>query len=309
MSNKKTLKMTKKTRGKSRKGGFFELFKDKDNDYNGQCNPNNLNNLTSTYDIKKKIDTCCPKSWYGRKNNSPYCKELNQKYDTATTDYFIRMNKSNANGVITDENDLRPSDVAYLTSSLQQNNTVGPSQINCKDETLAKSLTSENKIQDYIKTCECNKSRWNPFSNKRKNCGIVNKKLKELQEKENFDNRATGIVNKPFNQSVSETDSESDDEDDELPPVNMVKRDPYRPYSIDDDDPDLDDYRTHQVLTGNKPAYGYGGKKRRTKKHFRKRSIGKRSIGKRSIGKRSIGKQNIGKRSIRNQKRRKSRKH
>ena len=303
MSNKKTLKRNKKTRGKSRKGGFLGLFKDKDNDYNGKCNQDNLNNLTSTIDIKKNIDTCCPKTWYGRKNNSPYCKAVNQKYDTATTDYFIKMNNSNANEVSIDENDpndLRPSDVAYLTSSLQQNNTVGPSQINCKDETLAKSLTSENKIQDYIKTCECNKSRWNPFSNKRKNCGIVNKKLKELQEKENFDNRATGIVNKPFNQSVSETDSESDDEtDDELLPVNMVERDPYAPYSSDDDDPDLDDYRTHQVLTGNKPAYGYGGKKRRTKKHFRKRSIGKRSIGKRSIGKRSI----------RNQKRRKSRKH
>ena len=84
MSNKKTLKMTKKTRGKSRKGGFFGLFKDKHNEQNPQCNPNNLVNLTSTFDIKKKIDTCCPKSWYGRKNNSPYCKELNQKYDTET---------------------------------------------------------------------------------------------------------------------------------------------------------------------------------------------------------------------------------
>ena len=59
MSNKKTLKRNKRNskRGKSRKGGFFGLFKDKHNEQNPQCNPNNLVNLTSTFDIKKKIDT------------------------------------------------------------------------------------------------------------------------------------------------------------------------------------------------------------------------------------------------------------
>ena len=192
MSNKKTLKMTKKTRGKSRKGGFFELFKDKDNDYNGQCNPNNLNNLTSTYDIKKKIDTCCPKSWYGRKNNSPYCKQLNLNYDAARTQMYLKAQQSNANGVYIDNDDpngLRDSDVGHLEAALYQHNTVGDDQINCKDKNFAQSLTNQEKIQDYIKTCECNKSRWNPFSNKRKNCGIVNKKFKE-----DFGNKKTAIL-------------------------------------------------------------------------------------------------------------------
>ncbi len=275
--------MTKRNskRGKSRKGGFLGLFKDKHNEQNPQCNPSNLDNLTSTFDIKNKIDTCCPKSWYGRKNNSPYCKELDQKYDTVTTNYLNRMNASNANGVITDDNDsnnFRQSDLAYLTTSLQQNNTIGPSQINCKDYNLANLLTNKQKMEEYIKTCECDKSRLNPFSKKRKNCGIVNKKFKELQETENFQNRPTVNLNKskinPYtyvNQGYSETDDETDDEY----PVNMVTR-AYPQYSSNEDDDEKIsgiDYRSHQVLTGNKPAYGYG--------YGGKRSIGKRNIKKR----------------------------
>ena len=221
MSNKKTLKRTKKNskRSKSRKGGFLNNFFKTEEPNHPDCNPNNLVNLTSRNAIKGKIDTCCPKNWYGRKNNSNYCRQLDKNYDAATTSYFNKMTNSNATGVIADENDnnvLRPSDISHLTSSLQQNNTVGPSQINCKDNNLANSLTSKNKIEDYINDCECNKSRWNPFSKKRKNCGIVNKKLKELQEKEVFEDRPTDVVRPyknvymPLNPGVSETDSESD---------------------------------------------------------------------------------------------------
>ena len=188
MSNKKTLKRNKNSKkGKSRKGGFFGLFKDKHNEENPECNQDNLNNLTSTFDIKKNIDTCCPKTWYGRKNNSPYCKAVNQKYDVLTTSYLNRMNEGNATGVINDDNDsnnFRPSDLEHLKSALYQHQVVGPDQINCKNEKLAQSLTSKGKMEGYIETCECNKKRWNPLSDKKANCAIVKKKLKEITDKE-----------------------------------------------------------------------------------------------------------------------------
>jgi hypothetical protein len=311
MSNKKTLKMTKRNskRGKSRKGGFFGFFKDKHNEQNPQCNPNNLVKLTSTIDIKNKIDTCCPKSWYGRKNNSPYCKELDQKYDAATTTLFNKMNESNANGVISDDNGLRPSEIAHLEGALQQNNTIGPSQINCKDYNLANTLTNKQKMEEYIKTCDCSKSRWNPFSKKRKNCGIVNKKLKELQEPENFDNRPTEVFNKkPLNQGYIETDSESDygktdsetDSDSDIDSNRNSNSDKFLPsqnidptkyndaeYDVGDEElkSDLVDdqnYKYNYYDTLRPGRYNtdtvIGGKRRRTKKHFIKRSIGKRSI-------------------------------
>lgn len=316
MSNKKTLKMTKRNskRGKSRKGGFLNNFFKTEEPKNPDCNPNNLVNLTSTFDIKNKIKTCCPKSWYGRKNNSPYCKELDQKYDAATTSYFNKMTNSNATGVITDENDnngLRQSDVAYLTGALQQNNTIGPGQINCKDYNLANSLTNKQKMEEYIKTCECNKSRWNPFSKKRKNCSIVNKKFKELQEKEVFEDRSTEVVRPyknnymPLNQGVSEsdygkTDSETDSDSDIDSNRNSDKFLPSQnidPTKYNDAEYDVGDEELKSDLVDDQNyKYNYydtlrpgryntdtviGGKKRRTKKHFIKRSIGKRSIKKR----------------------------
>ncbi len=136
-------------------------------------------------------------------------------------------------------------------------------------------MDSEYLQSLYQKDC---KKHFGFIKNMSSKCRKINKEI----QKKIFEERSKPQINKytPINQVVSETDSETDDEDDELQPVNLVKRDPYAPYSSDEDDDEKIsgiDYRTQQVLTGNKPAYGYGGKKRRTKKHFIKRSIGKRS--------------------------------
>ena len=279
MSNKKTLKMTKKTRGKSRKGGFFELFKDKDNDYNGQCNPNNLNNLTSTYDIKKKIDTCCPKSWYGRKNNSPYCKQLNLNYDAARTQMYLKAQQSNANGVYIDNDDpngLRDSDVGHLEAALSQHNTVGEDQINCKDKNFALSLTNQEKMEKYVETCECNKTRYNPFSEKKANCAIIKPKLETAKQQKEEDDRNTLVTN-PLQQNNGYNPIPNQEEDqrpsvnypdDDIPPPPPVNTPPEGDWKENNDyEPDPDDKDT------------VGGKRRKTKKHFKKRSIKKRKGG------------------------------
>ena len=137
-------------------------------------------------------------------------------------------------------------------------------------------MDSEYLQSLYQKDC---KKHFGFIKNMSSKCRKINKEI----QKKIFEERSKPQINKytPINQGVSETDSETDDEDDELPPVNLVKRDPYAAYNSDEDDDEKIsgiDYRTQQVLTGNKPAYGYGGKKRRTKKHFRKRSIGKRCV-------------------------------
>ena len=287
MPNKKTLKRNKRKnskRGKSIKGGFLGLFKDKDNDYYGVCNQNNLTKLNSTIDINQNIDTCCPKTWYGRKNNSPYCKAVYQKYDAGTTRYFNRMNASSANGVYTDENDpdgLRPSDVAHLESALSQHNTIGDDQINCKDKRFANSLTSKEKIAGYIETCECNKTRWNPFSKKRQNCSIVKKKLEELTKQKN-------------NETDSETDSETDDEDENqkfVPQYDSTTFDDAKygsdfESSIDYPRKDLlndhnykKNYYASVLPVNSNPNSVVGGKKRRTNK--RRKTNKKRKTNKR----------------------------
>lgn len=135
----------------------------------------------------------------------------------------------------------------------------------------------------YQKDC---KKHFGFIKNMSSKCRKINKEI----QKKKIEERPTVNLNKskinPYtyvnqDETDSETDDEDDDEDDKYP-VNLVTR-PYPQYSSnkDDDESFSDmDYRTHEVLTGNKPppAYGYGGKRRRTKKHFIKRSIGKRSI-------------------------------
>ena len=272
MSNKKTLKRNKKTRGKSRKGGFLGLFKDKHNEKNPECNPNNLVNLTSTFDIKKNIATCCPKSWYGRKNNSPYCKQLNLNYDAARTQMYLKAQQSNANGVYIDNDDpngLRDSDVGHLEAALSQHNTVGEDQINCKDKNFALSLTNQEKMEKYIQTCECNKTA---------NCAIVKPKLERAKQQNEEQERPTEVFN-PIQQNNGYNPIPNQEEDqrpsvnypdDDIPPPPPVNTPPEGDWKENNDyEPDPDDKDT------------VGGKRRKTKKHFNKRSIRKRSIKKR----------------------------
>ena len=45
-------------------------------------------------------------------------------------------------------------------------------------------ITNPEEIQQYIESCECNKTRWNPFSEKKANCAIIKPKLAKLKEQE-----------------------------------------------------------------------------------------------------------------------------
>ena len=42
----------------------------------GECDPNDLPNITDKNKLQEKYVKCCPKNIFGQKNKSPYCKQI-----------------------------------------------------------------------------------------------------------------------------------------------------------------------------------------------------------------------------------------
>jgi hypothetical protein len=256
MPNKKTVKRnkrnSKRSRSRSRKGGFFGLFDDKHNEADAACNPNDLVNLTDSNSMHANYQTCCPKSWYGRKNNSPYCKQLDLNYKAA---FQSRQNDINLNKQATTSTFMRDSD----------NGVTVDVTIDCKNPNL---YNTEEEMEKYIETCECNKTRWNPFSEKKANCAIIKPKLEKLKNQE----RPTEVFN-PIQQNnqympVGQNDNENEAEAQERP-TEVTNPYPKNEYVQPHEQPEDQNQRPSLYSPE-------GGKRRKTKKHFIKRSIKKR---------------------------------
>ena len=257
MPNKKTVRRNKRNSKRSRKGGFFGLFEDKhneDKDQNGLavCDSNNLVNLTDSNDMRVSYQKCCPKSWYGRKNNSPYCRQLDLNYkaasqenkmETDSTKQMLKTNRFNVN----------------------DDNTI--SVIDCKTPTL---YNSKEEIQQYIENCKCDNLSWYNINGK-KNCGIVKTTLEKLNENQIAEERPTEVTNPLQNNGympVNQNDIQNEEQERDTEVTNPLQQN--NGYvQPPDQRPSFDD----------PPAFG--GKRRKTKKHFKKRSIRKRSIKKR----------------------------
>jgi hypothetical protein len=267
MPNKKTVKRNKRNSKRSRniKGGFFGLFKDKHNTGNTACNPNNLANLTDSNSMRTNYQTCCPKNWYGSKNNSPYCKQLDLNYkaasqknqmEIASTKQMINTKRFNVN----------------------DNNSI--SVIDCKNPSL---YNTEEEIQQYITSCECNKTRYNPFSEKKANCAIIKPKLERLKQEKEEQERDTLVTN-PLQQNNGYNPIPNQEEDqrpsvnypdDDIPPPPPVNAEGVPPVNSHPEGEwkVMGDYN---LDTGTQEIDTVGGKRRKTKKHFKKRSIKKR---------------------------------
>ena len=138
------------------------MFKD---NHNSECNPNDLDNLTTSNELHSEYQKCCPKNWYGRKNNSQYCKDIDLKYkDTFNT----RRKDANLSKQL-------------MTQTFTTDDNGAVDMIDCEDPEL---YNDEESIAKYNAACNCDKTRWNPFSKKRKNCGIVKKKLEYIKNSE-----------------------------------------------------------------------------------------------------------------------------
>ena len=197
MPNKKTVK---RSRGRSRKGGFFGLFDDKHNTGNAACDPNNLVNLKDSNSMHANYQTCCPKTWYGRKNNSPYCKQLDLNYKSA---FQGRQNEANFN---------KQAINSTFTSDSDNGITVDVA-IDCKSPNLYK---SKEEIQKYIESCKCDNLSWYDYSGKT-NCGIVKTTLGKLNENQEAEERPTEVFN-PIKQNNEYNPIPNQEEDYDIPP-------------------------------------------------------------------------------------------
>ena len=81
MKSRKNRNLRKKMR-KTLKGGFFSN-KNKYVVPLDECNPNNLTSLQTPEDLHANYQKCCPKGMFGRKNSSPYCKQVDLNFQQA----------------------------------------------------------------------------------------------------------------------------------------------------------------------------------------------------------------------------------
>jgi len=85
--NKRQFKNKRYTKNKrylkSRKGGFFKFFSNKPKVVPSECDQNKLSMLKDSKSMHANYQTCCPKNWMGKKNSSPYCKQLDLNFNAA----------------------------------------------------------------------------------------------------------------------------------------------------------------------------------------------------------------------------------
>jgi hypothetical protein len=115
MKSKRNFKKNKKG-GKSLKGGFFSNNSSTVS-YPGECDVNQLSLSKTPEELHKKYQACCPKGSFGTKNTSPYCKQLDLKFQESLT------NENNAN----EYHGYQPDEVYNMQQNASQ--TVPAAQI------------------------------------------------------------------------------------------------------------------------------------------------------------------------------------
>ena len=84
MKSKRNMRMNKRKGRTSKKGGFYNFFRSSKRVYPSECDPNDLVNVKGSVSIHNKYKNCCPKSkFFGTKNRSPYCKQLELNFKHA----------------------------------------------------------------------------------------------------------------------------------------------------------------------------------------------------------------------------------
>ena len=84
MKSKRNMRMNKRKGRTSKKGGFYNFFRSSKRVYPSECDPNDLVKVKGSVSIHNKYKNCCPKSkFFGTKNRSPYCKQLELNFKHA----------------------------------------------------------------------------------------------------------------------------------------------------------------------------------------------------------------------------------
>ena len=79
MKSKRNLHKKKRSHSRRyKKGGFFF---NKPNVLPSDCDPNQLSMIKDSNEMHAQYQKCCPKTFFGSKNSSPYCKQLELNFN------------------------------------------------------------------------------------------------------------------------------------------------------------------------------------------------------------------------------------
>jgi hypothetical protein len=76
-------KYTKNKSRKNKKGGFFNFFSSSSKVDPMLCDPMGITELKTPEMLHSKYQECCPKTMFGNKNSTPYCKQLDLNFQAA----------------------------------------------------------------------------------------------------------------------------------------------------------------------------------------------------------------------------------
>lgn len=90
------IRKSNRRRHRKRGGGWFATKKVSALEI---CDPNKLSSIKDYNEMHTNYQTCCPKSRFGYKNSSPYCKQLDLNFQTVykhRDDYAVVSNDDDA---------------------------------------------------------------------------------------------------------------------------------------------------------------------------------------------------------------------
>ena len=83
MKTRKQRKHNKRRSRKTKKGGFLNFFSSKPTVLPSECDTNQLSSIRGSDALHANYQKCCPKSFFGTKNSSPYCKQLDLNFQSS----------------------------------------------------------------------------------------------------------------------------------------------------------------------------------------------------------------------------------
>jgi hypothetical protein len=84
MKSRRQRKHSKRRGGrKTKRGGFLNFFSSKPTVLPSECDPNQLSLIKGSDALHANYQKCCPKTYFGSKNSSPYCKQLDLNFQSS----------------------------------------------------------------------------------------------------------------------------------------------------------------------------------------------------------------------------------
>jgi hypothetical protein len=83
MKSRRQRKHSKRRGRRTKRGGFLNFFSSKPTVLPSECDPNQLSLIKGSDALHANYQKCCPKTYFGSKNSSPYCKQLDLNFQSS----------------------------------------------------------------------------------------------------------------------------------------------------------------------------------------------------------------------------------